>query len=159
MRSEDNVHSTAAVRAAEEAEMRRPSLGLTRQEARAVRVIQTLTRGPVTPSYREIGKSLGTVHSGVARIIAQLETKGWLTRSPYRARSLRLLATLPPVGLTEAIEVAVEHQQWCWSQGIGLWVMLDMCGIDAPDTLTEAEAAGLLAEHWAGVKKMKEAVR
>lgn len=148
-----------AVRAAQEAEMRRPPLGLTRQEARTVRAIQTLTRGPVAPSYREIGEAMGTVPSRVAAIIGQLETKGWLTRSPARARSLRLLATLPPVGLVEAIEVAVEHQQWCWSQGIGLWVMLDMCGIEAPDTLTEGEAAGLLAEHWAGVKKMREAAR
>ena len=160
-----DLHSMAALRAAQASEERgRPPpardrgmpLGLTRHEARTLRAIQNLQRGPVAPSYREIGAAVGVAHSRVAAIIAQLESKGWLARSPYRARSLRLLATLPPVGLVEAIEVAVEHQQWCWTQGIGLWVMLDMCGIEAADTLTEGEAAGLLAEHWAGIRKRKE---
>lgn len=164
MRAERYAHTTAGLRAAQEAETKplppaRMAMGLTAQEARAVATIQALTRGARSPSYDEIGAAAGIVKSRVAAIIAQLESKGWLARSPYRARSLRLLATLPAAELVEAIGVAAEHQQWCWTQGIGLWVMLDVCGIPAPETLTEAEAAGLLAEHWAGVKRMKEAGR
>lgn len=159
MRTDQNLNSIAALRAAQEAELRRRPLGLTAQEARTVATIQALTRGARSPSYQEIGAAAGIVKSRVSAIIAQLESKGWLARSPHRARSLRLLATLPAAELVEAIGVAAEHQAWCWTQGIGLFVMVEACGIPAPDTLTEAEAAGLLAEHWAGVKKMKEAGR
>lgn len=132
--------------------------GLTRQEARTVRAIQALT-GPdgVAPTYRQIGARIGVVHSRVAAVIVQLQRKGWLDRSPAQGRSLRLLQTLPPADVADAVDAALEHQSWSYTQGTGLFSQLAACGIEAPAQLTEAEAAGLLAEHYAGLQQILKA--
>ena len=49
------------------------------------------------PDYDSICVGLGLKSkSGIHRLILRLEERGWLTRIPYRARSIRMLVVPPP---------------------------------------------------------------
>ena len=50
-----------------------------------------------SPSYENIAAALGLKSkSGVNRLVLALEGRGWLTRMPYQARTMRMLV-VPPV--------------------------------------------------------------
>ena len=65
--------------------------GLTRREADVVAILRAVEQTPViSPTYAEIAVKLGMEKSSVARIVAQLGRKGWITRERYGVRGTRL---------------------------------------------------------------------
>lgn len=76
--------------------------GLSPRMHQAVSVIQSLTAAGCTPSYDELRAALGLrSKSGVCRLIAQLELRGYVRRLPGQARSLAVVRTVAPVPLDE----------------------------------------------------------
>jgi SOS-response transcriptional repressor LexA len=77
--------------------------GLTHQQARALAFIrQQITDEGVAPSLRLLAGKLGLqARSSALRILDALENRGWITRSPGRARSITL--THEPVSLIAAL--------------------------------------------------------
>lgn len=68
---------------------------LTKREAEVVQIIQDLEDRGVGPSLDEIAARMGSGKSSAYRTVDQLQHKGWLTRLPQTARSIRLLERLP----------------------------------------------------------------
>lgn len=86
---------------------------LTRAQMTCMQVIQELTdaAGGVAPSYAEISREMDMgSRSGVHRLIAALEARGYLARLPFQARTLTILARLPMPDFTP----------YTWSRGARL---------------------------------------
>jgi DNA-binding MarR family transcriptional regulator len=65
-------------------------VGLTAEQLRCLKFIYDATENhQVAPSYEEIQRHLGLkAKSGIHRLITELESRGVLTRIPFRARAI-----------------------------------------------------------------------
>lgn len=80
-----------------------PTYGLSARQLQAMQVIQELTdaAGGTPPSYSQIAAELEvSSRSGINRLVNLLEHRGYLTRLPYRARSLAILRRVPEPDFT-----------------------------------------------------------
>lgn len=70
-----------------------PTVSLTPRQHQALTLIQS--RDPA-PTLAEIGAELGTSRGTVCNLIARLERAGYVSRSPGKTRSLRVIHTAAP---------------------------------------------------------------
>lgn len=67
---------------------------LTRTEKRFYDALVRLCGADTAPSYDELAREIGlTSKSGVHRLVNQLESKGWITRAPNRARTIQIVSS------------------------------------------------------------------
>ena len=88
-----------------------PPLSLTPRMHACLRIIQDMTdaSGGIAPSLDVIASQLGLKSkSGAFQLVSLLVERGYVERVPNKARAIRLLHRLPPIGGSEAMAALVK---------------------------------------------------